>query len=221
MQVMAATATRWPASSGHRTEITTMPSITSWNRLEPRTRSPHLPGLTGRIHDPMWMLGRQWQLGEFLGEDAGSPISVRVRGESTNPTAYSGAGVVRTLAAGALLEPMAQSEAPQINTRERIASGLTFLRLMGASLRQTVQAWYAQSFPVDPIVHPDASSFEPASTSVRLMPDGAKLIDALQHGSSRLIPPGLSPQDEHVVRETLSTFGQWYASNYPTQSSGA
>jgi len=32
--------------------------------------------LTMRIADPLWMLGRQWQFGEFLGEDNGSPISV-------------------------------------------------------------------------------------------------------------------------------------------------
>ena len=61
-----------------------MPSITSWNRLEPRTRSPSLLGIEARIHDPLWLLARQWQFGEFLGEDAGSPVSVRVRGAWSN-----------------------------------------------------------------------------------------------------------------------------------------
>src|SRR5437773_5149595 len=51
----------------------------SWTRLEPQsvTGDPR-PGLEARVHDPLWLLARQWQLGEFAGEDTGRPISVRV-----------------------------------------------------------------------------------------------------------------------------------------------
>ena len=31
-------------------------------------------GLAARIHDPLWLLARQWQFGEFRGEDVGSHI---------------------------------------------------------------------------------------------------------------------------------------------------
>jgi len=55
------------------------PSITSWNRLEPKQRSSDYNlGLQTRIHDPLWMLARQWQVGEFEGEDAASPVKVDV-----------------------------------------------------------------------------------------------------------------------------------------------
>lgn len=54
-----------------------MASITFWNRLEARPRSPAIgPALMARIRDPLWMLTRQWQFGEFRGEDAGSPAWV-------------------------------------------------------------------------------------------------------------------------------------------------
>ncbi|MFB6837221.1 hypothetical protein [Streptomyces sp. NPDC056361] len=57
-----------------------MPSITSWTRLEPRARLDALDGgLQAQVHDPLWLLARQWQLGEFTGEDTGSPVSVRLR----------------------------------------------------------------------------------------------------------------------------------------------
>jgi hypothetical protein len=38
----------------------------AWTRLEPQSISgdPE-PGLEARIHDPLWLLGRQWQLAEF------------------------------------------------------------------------------------------------------------------------------------------------------------
>src|SRR5690606_6054503 len=44
-------------------------------RLEGRSRDGNSDaGLEMRIADPLWMLGRQWQFGEFKGEDNGSPI---------------------------------------------------------------------------------------------------------------------------------------------------
>lgn len=52
-------------------------SRTSWHRLSPYTRNSTLTrGLRAEVHDPLWLLGRQWQVGEFAGEDAGSPIKV-------------------------------------------------------------------------------------------------------------------------------------------------
>jgi hypothetical protein len=51
-----------------------MASITYWNRLEPRPRARNLDDtLAARLRDPLWLLTRQWQFGEFQGEDAGSP----------------------------------------------------------------------------------------------------------------------------------------------------
>lgn len=56
------------------------PSVTSrtwWSRLNPYSRnSQQTRGLRAEVHDPLWLLGRQWQVGEFTGEDAGSPIKV-------------------------------------------------------------------------------------------------------------------------------------------------
>ena len=66
-----------------------MPSITSWTRLEPRAREGDVRvGLQARIHDPLWLLARQWQFGEFKGEDAGSPVAARVEADSFGLTRY-------------------------------------------------------------------------------------------------------------------------------------
>lgn len=46
-------------------------------RIEPVQRAGDLrPGLAARLLDPLWLLGRQWMLGEFDGEDAGTPVAV-------------------------------------------------------------------------------------------------------------------------------------------------
>lgn len=61
-----------------------MPSITSWNRLERRPNPGDLTTSTAaRIFDPLWMLTRQWQLGEFQAEDRGTPSSARIQASIT------------------------------------------------------------------------------------------------------------------------------------------
>lgn len=53
--------------------------ILFWNRLEPNPRSEDIEkALRAEIRDPLWMLSRQWQFGEFQGEDAGFAASISV-----------------------------------------------------------------------------------------------------------------------------------------------
>ena len=55
------------------------PVVRGWNRLEGRPRSEDFNrGLRAEVRDPLWFLTRQWQYGEFEGEDAGSPIDARI-----------------------------------------------------------------------------------------------------------------------------------------------
>ena len=56
------------------------PALTLWNRLEGRARKEDFDrSLRAEIRDPLWMLTRQWQVGEFKGEDAGSAAKARVQ----------------------------------------------------------------------------------------------------------------------------------------------
>jgi hypothetical protein len=50
-----------------------------WERLEPVARNYDMTEtLRAEVHDPLWALTRQWQLGEFEGHDGGSPVDVAV-----------------------------------------------------------------------------------------------------------------------------------------------
>lgn len=50
-----------------------------WNRIEPTNDAISVTrGLTVPLGDPLWLLGRQWQIGELTAEDAATPISVTV-----------------------------------------------------------------------------------------------------------------------------------------------
>ncbi len=96
-------------------------SITSWTRLEPRTERLDLAdGLAARLHDPLWQLARQWQIGEFTAEDAGSPVQVRVRVEQSPLTRLrlggDGGPVVAYDPVAAPLEAVVEAEAPVART---------------------------------------------------------------------------------------------------------
>jgi len=69
-----------------------LPTITLWNRLEGRPRTEDFDrALKAEIRDPLWMLTKQWQMGEFEGDDAGSPITAKVHIETTELTKYRAA----------------------------------------------------------------------------------------------------------------------------------
>ena len=66
-----------PSSCWGRTDASA--SIVTWPRLEPVDQSSDLSvSLAAPIADPLWLLHRQWQLGELDGNDAGTPVEVRI-----------------------------------------------------------------------------------------------------------------------------------------------
>jgi hypothetical protein len=66
------------------------PAVTLWNRLEGRARKEEFDrSLRVEIRDPLWMLTRQWQLGEFKGEDAGSAAKARVQVDTARIDRYA------------------------------------------------------------------------------------------------------------------------------------
>ena len=98
--------------------------VMSW-RLEPSPRTTGIDeGLAAKVHDPLWLLGRQWQVGEFNGRDAGTPAVVQVAGNSAPVNAWRGAQQTEwtpfdgaTVPLDALVEP---EDEPALTLRERI-----------------------------------------------------------------------------------------------------
>ncbi|MGW6841655.1 hypothetical protein [Streptomyces sp. NPDC054958] len=63
------------------------PTVGLWNRLEGRPRTTDFDrALRVEVRDPLWMLTRQWQLGEFRGEDCGSPVTATYSMAATAPS---------------------------------------------------------------------------------------------------------------------------------------
>src|SRR5215472_17438072 len=67
----------------------TIPTITTSNRLEGRPRTQSFErALQAEERDALWMLTKQWQMGEFRGSDAGSPVFTKLLMQTTRLTKY-------------------------------------------------------------------------------------------------------------------------------------
>lgn len=65
------------------------PTVNMWNRLEGRPRTAEFDrSLAAEVRDALWMLARQWQFGEFRGEDGGSPVTATFHMRTATPTRY-------------------------------------------------------------------------------------------------------------------------------------
>jgi len=183
-----------------------MPSITSWTRVEPQTRDqPISMGLQARVHDPLWFLARQWQMGEFNGEDAGSPIQVRLRAEAASLTHYRAGseGTVQPYNSRQLpLETLVEREPvqPSRSLRRSVEAGLHFLRLLTLQGVGFYRSAYLERYPliVPATAHPtlDRDSLDFLTLMQRRAPDGTRLYaDFLR----TVRPAGTLPQEPAIA----------------------
>jgi len=214
--------------------MTTAPSITSWVRLEPRCRDVAMrEAVSARVWDPLWLLARQWQVGEFEGEDTGSPVCARWRGSSATITrVHAGRAVEGQLApqrydAAALpLEALIERQAVRprspsdVTSSVRLAaeSGLHFLRLLEAqatsrSYRATFVAHYGLAGPsADERVRLDAETLDYWDLMSGRVLDGRLLRDAwrAQDGQRRPLPADLEI-DAGDRAEVAAAIDNWLA----------
>jgi hypothetical protein len=108
------------------------PSLTCWNRLEGSPRSQDLSrSLRAEVRDPLWMLTRQWQLGEFRFDNAGSPCVAKVQVQTTPIQAVKGrTGLAQPYDATIPLETLVERRPMQLTYPVRLQIGQYWLKLL-------------------------------------------------------------------------------------------
>ncbi|MBV7530640.1 hypothetical protein [Chitinophaga sp. sic0106] len=107
-----------------------LPTITLWNRLEGRPRTDNLErALRAEVRDPLWMLTRQWQMGEFIGDDAGTPVFSKIHMGSTHLTKYlAGEGPVQPFTDAVPLEAQVEQQPiPFISGKQELSLDIRLL----------------------------------------------------------------------------------------------
>jgi hypothetical protein len=108
------------------------PAIVTYNRIEPRPRAGKFErSLRAEVRDAMWMLARQWQVGELRGEDAARATQVRVSMETAELTRVARRnGVAEAYDASIPLEAFVEAEPAPVDLRLRLEMGHYWLRLL-------------------------------------------------------------------------------------------
>jgi hypothetical protein len=121
-----------------------LPTVVMWNRLEGRPRTHDFDrAMKAEVRDALWMLSKQWQLGEFIGDDAASPVLARAQLGTTRLTRYrAGAASAEDLKEDVPLEATVERQAMQL-VRQGQPVSLDIRLLMG-------RRWLRQVYALDP-----------------------------------------------------------------------
>ena len=209
-----------------------MGSITSWVRLEPRCRDDRLnEAVQARIYDPLWMLARQWQVAEFQGEDTGSPVVARWRGDSAPVTRYYAGAIkkdtrvyaprydARAMPLEALVERQPLHGATnQGSLRLAVESGMHFLRMLDAQpISRSYRADFLKLYALQPPTEAERAGADVETLSYwKLMAsralDARRVIAAFRDAAGKRLPiPGTLPIAASDNAEVENVINQWLA----------
>ncbi len=181
------------------------PSITSWQRLVPISRSADFAtAIAAEIHDPLWMLSRQHRIGELQAQDAGSPAFVRI-GYKPTPltTLILGSGTTKTTVSLDAAKPieaqiLPEPQAPDLATRVEL--GLTFFQILGeafaaraAALKQAFRT--VTSLALDAPTGTPFDPIDPSTSTFASMTLGGQAVDGVKvfgDAQTQTIPPEVS-----------------------------
>ncbi len=205
-----------------------------WTRLEPMTRTEGLDGgLRAEVHDPLWLIARQWQLGEFWGSDAGTPIQAVLRMDCTPATRFAGGDAAAILVDGVVgtklsrvepLEMLVEREPVRAVGATRLdlaaEAGLHLLRLIdpeGASGHRTA---LSSQFPLEtpqgnPALVGDAQRL--AGLLARRAPDGTLLSWINKVERSEVALAAVAEPLRSRVSAAIPTWRSWLAGMAPTE----
>ena len=169
-------------------------STTYFVRTEARTSSSSLEaGVAARLYDAAWTLGRQWQIGELLGDDGGSPVAVSLAAETAQLARFQRAD-------GSAAESYDPAEMPldilsadpvrghsSWTARLRVDTGRAFVRLLAERALDQYAAACRDAYRIDPATDDERTS-DPAA---------ARLLD---------VAAGRVPDGQAIYRQLAAVF---------------
>ena len=200
-------------------------------RIEPRTRGDDLtPGLAAAMHDPAWLLARQWVMGEFDGEDAGTPVlaSATLRTHAFAELELATGRHVQLDPAGPPLDMLIECEvtlaASRWTMRQRIDVGRELVhRLREAGLISLIGE-IAREYPLavptgdEALLDPQAVAL--ARVAAGRLPDGKACHDDAGAPGCTLTRLGLSDTDAAQLKPALQAWREWLAAVHAEPCAG-
>jgi hypothetical protein len=211
-------------------ETLALPTITMWNRLEGRPRTHDFEhALRATVQDPLWMLTKQWQMGEFKGEDSGSLVFAKVHVETTRLDGFQPGGAApEPFDYGVPVEAQVERQ-PIPFAREgqflaldlRLLMGRHWLKLMRGvgDFRDEFISLYPIEVP-DPgnpnhaAVCADVETWQHVAVVARRALDGCKLYSHLKSGGAAHDGTSIPGADRAAVDALAARFVHWFEHLY-------
>lgn len=208
-----------------------VPTITRYNRLESRPRTDNFArALRAEVRDALWMLCKQWQMGEFAGDDAGTPVSAKIHVEGQQLAKYQPLGQpTQEFDRATPLETTVERRPIAFHAGKiplaldlRLQMGRRWLKMIPASARAAFQLHYKIDLP-DPTKKDDAPicAHAPAMQQFKAVAgramDGGKLYLHLREQAANLASDdivGLSPGDASAADVAGPIFVAWFDKLY-------
>jgi hypothetical protein len=197
----------------------------TWWRVEGGAIDPELTeGISAAVADPLWLLARQWQVGEFRGEDAASPVLIEGTVEAAPITEYwvERGKQRRTVGRGANPWPL-----ETLVEHEPIAEGPASARVRLEGGAELFRRLVAARAPVDPVLDGfrEAYAFideldaelDPVGHArlvllARRVPDASRVADAVQSaGGDPARLAQLTGLDETLADALAAVVTDWLA----------
>jgi hypothetical protein len=211
-------------------QLTFPPAVIGWNRLEGRPRTEQFDrALRAEVRDALWFLTRQWQFGEFWGEDAGSPIDVRtaVRVDPLQHYAVRGQGPI-AYDPSLPLETHVEREAVAFDLPMHARVSRYFWQLVNAVANPgAVRTTYLAAYP---LAAGAVSGVADEDTSHALQLAGSRALDAnallseVTSGAHDVRVdgfPGLSAADRARLKQAGRDLCTWFLAQYSQPASDA
>lgn len=198
-----------------------LPSVVTWNRLEGCPRSESFDrSLRAEIRDPLWMIARQWQVGEYAATDGGTPVLARVTTEIETVAAFDDARGTTTDAELEIpLETRVERESAPRDVRFSVQLGQHWLNLLEEHLGDDrysglFRATYPLGSPSSPELTSNVRATQWYAAAAGRAVDGARLQADIAAGlAAESITSGslaVSDLDKPVVALVQTEFLAWY-----------
>lgn len=205
-----------------------VPTIVVWNRFEGRPRKDNFQRALGaEVRDPYWYLCRQWQVGEFKADDAGSPVEVKIKVKTTQVTKLcSREDDVFPFESSQPLETRIENQNVDYTLPVRQQIGRYWVKLLKKqgipNITSTIPEFKVK-FPFEMperkeenaaiFAHKEVLQHTYAVAGRAL--DGGRLLDFLQEGNKASDATSLTnPAEQEIVNELGKQLISWYNDLY-------
>src|SRR3569623_836721 len=205
------------------------PAVTAYNRMEARPRAHDFTrSLRAEVRDALWMITRQWLMGELEAEDAGSPIDARLMTRKLTIDRIQLNGEAPQLYDDTTpMETIVERERVPFTLALRVQAAQYFSRLHTPALRATYLPRYRAKFALEQNAE-DAYRGQVDGLNLyratrRAAFDGQKVLAWIRAGTFAADVP-VDSADVPAMQKITAAFVEWFQRQYsqaPDGSAGA